>query len=197
VETVRPSWTFVSNQKITRHLCLSTTRRHEGVWWAWSRSARDGECSLLQCGRVTPGGYATRTGCGPRSVWMFCTCRESNFASSGAYVSKILRTEREWPYFHNVILCKAIFQVLKASMKRPVFWDVAPCSLADINRHWQDFVAGGSKHLWNTCLYLPDTRRNFPEDSHFYSIILQINAIFLWSKVVHLPEAVQTSLKRR
>jgi hypothetical protein len=41
-----------------------------------------------------------------------------------------------------------------------VFWGVAPCNLID---HPDD---GGSKHLWNVSQFLPDYRRNIPEDSH-------------------------------
>jgi hypothetical protein len=48
-------------------------------------------------------------------------------------------------------LLKVRFQVFTAaSMKMTVFWDVAPCSVLEIDRRFKD-----SKHLWNVGQLLP------------------------------------------
>jgi hypothetical protein len=44
-------------------------------------------------------------------------------------------------------------------MKTAVFWDVAPCSLVDIDLH---IDAGGSKLLWNVRQYLPNYAAQHP-----------------------------------
>jgi hypothetical protein len=56
------------------------------------------------------------------------------------------------------------FHVLtETGMKMAVFWDVAPCSLVDTDRHFRGAYClqhrtdnGGSKVLWNVGQYLPD-----------------------------------------
>jgi hypothetical protein len=142
-----------------------------------------------------PWGQCPRYWMGGPRTWTLCTCRESNSACPVTYVSETLRTESVWSDFRNVI--KARVQVLTASMKMPVFWDVAPCSLIDIDRrfrgtsclhcqvfwdvapcslvgidrYWQGPGAGGSKLLWDVGQYLLDTRRNFPEDNHIHSMM--------------------------
>jgi hypothetical protein len=61
------------------------------------------------------------------------------------------------------------FQFLTAtSTEMAVFWDVAPCSLVDIDRRFRDYFPddGGSKHIWNVVSIYQSTWRNIPEDSH-------------------------------
>jgi hypothetical protein len=55
------------------------------------------------------------------------------------------------------VLCVKDLQLLD-SMKVTVFWDVAPCSLVEIDRCFRSAY----------CVH-ETTRRNIPEDSHFYS----------------------------
>jgi hypothetical protein len=59
-----------------------------------------------------------------------------------------------------------------------VFWDVALCSLVEIDPrfrgvyciyHQGDPDNEGSKHIWNIGQFLPATRRNIPEESPSYS----------------------------
>jgi hypothetical protein len=71
-------------------------------------------------------------------------------------------SKRTYSYF---VKC----QVLTAtSVKMAVLWDVAPCSLVDINRRftWAQAMShpddGGSKNLWNVLQYLSDCTVKHP-----------------------------------
>jgi hypothetical protein len=73
-----------------------------------------------------------------------------------------------------------------------VFWDAAPCRLADINHHHPDDA--GSKLLWKVCQYLPGYTVLIPQDSHIIlafvlkksgiSQITTVQNINAWQKMV-------------
>jgi hypothetical protein len=68
-----------------------------------------------------------------------------------------LRMRGAYLRFPNSIHALVRFQVLKAaSMNMTVFWNVAPCSLIELDRLFRSVYClrhsplhGGSKHLWN------------------------------------------------
>jgi hypothetical protein len=70
------------------------------------------------------------------------------------------------------------YQVLMAaSMKMAVFWDVAPCSLVETDRHFI-LVMDAVRTSGTLVNFYETTRRIIPEDSH-----IQTNIFFLKNSV--------------
>jgi hypothetical protein len=57
------------------------------------------------------------------------------------------------------------------SVKMTVFWDVAPCSLVELYRHFRgaDLMMEAASASETSVNFYQTTRRNIPEDSHLHT----------------------------
>jgi hypothetical protein len=66
----------------------------------------------------------------------------------------------------NLETCVNLYQKVEFYLKAAVFWDVAPCSLVDIDRRFRGAEAVSSSE---TSVNIDETtRRNIPEDNHLH-----------------------------
>jgi hypothetical protein len=66
---------------------------------------------------------------------------------------------------HTFYISEVRFQILKATRKRWLFWEVAPCSRIESGRRFRNAFCsddGSSNYLWNICQFLRDYTTQHP-----------------------------------
>jgi hypothetical protein len=104
----------------------------------------------------------------PSNVYSHLVGQKFNFLSWIPKFITVFIKDRHWSLsWDSWIFISVRLQALTAaSMKMTVFWDVAPCTLIEIDRHFGDAYwfhhqgeDGGSKHIWNVGKLLQQPRR--------------------------------------